>query len=278
MDHIFTLQDLHYAYPDGTQALCGIELAIPRGSKTVIIGANGSGKSTLLLHLNGILQPSRGTVFFQGTPVTYTHPCLAQLRQTVGLVFQDPEDQIFSSNVYQDIAFGPLNLQLPRSEIERRTTQAMALTGTAHLAQRPTHLLSFGEKKRVAIAGVLAMHPEVMIFDEPTAGLDPKLSEEMLVLLENLHHAGATLICSTHDMDFAFGWADNCIVLSRGRVAAAGSAEEVFQDTTLLGEHGLCEPVVQRVFREVIGGSMPGSSQPVPKTLEMLIRLLQAKI
>ena len=275
MDLLFKIQNLHYTYPDGTEALKGIDLEILRGSKTAIIGANGAGKSTLLLHLNGILSPRQGQVFFQGNQVQYTRAYLMSLRQSVGIVFQDPDAQLFSSSVYQDISFGPVNMKLSGKEIELRVAQAMELTGIAGLAGKPTHLLSHGEKKRVAIAGVLAMNPEVIIFDEPTAGLDPQLSAEMLELLEALHDRGKTLICTTHDMDLAYAWADTCVVLGNGCVAAGGAPQKIFRDAAFLKANRLQEPVALRVFQELLKRRMIEDQPTPPRNLEALFACLK---
>ena len=275
MDLLFKIQNLHYTYPDGTEALKGIDLEILRGSKTAIIGANGAGKSTLLLHLNGILSPRQGQVFFQGNQVQYTRAYLMSLRQSVGIVFQDPDAQLFSSSVYQDISFGPVNMKLSGKEIELRVAQAMELTGIAGLAGKPTHLLSHGEKKRVAIAGVLAMNPEVIIFDEPTAGLDPQLSAEMLELLETLHDQRKTLICTTHDMDLAYAWADTCVVLGNGCVAAGGAPQKIFRDAAFLKANRLQEPVALRVFQELLKRRMIEDQPTPPRNLEALFACLK---
>lgn len=275
MDLLFKIQNLHYTYPDGTEALKGIDLEILRGSKTAIIGANGAGKSTLLLHLNGILSPRQGQVFFQGHQVQYTRAYLMSLRQSVGIVFQDPDAQLFSSSVYQDISFGPVNMKLSGKEIELRVAQAMELTGIAGLASKPTHLLSHGEKKRVAIAGVLAMNPEAIIFDEPTAGLDPQLSAEMLELLEALHARGKTLICTTHDMDLAYAWADTCVVLGNGCVAAGGAPQKIFRDAAFLKANRLQEPVALRVFQEMLKHKMIEDQPAPPRNLEALFACLK---
>ena len=165
-------RELHYTYEDGTAALKGINLRAERGRITGILGANGAGKSTLFLNLNGVLQPSAGEILLDGAPVKRDRKGLTELRRRVGIVFQDPDDQLFSADVYRDISFGAVNLGLPEAEVRRRVEAAMERTGVSHLRDKPTHALSFGQKKRAAIAGVLVMEPEVLILDEPTAGLE----------------------------------------------------------------------------------------------------------
>ncbi|NMC27596.1 MAG: ATP-binding cassette domain-containing protein [Syntrophomonadaceae bacterium] len=241
-------------------------MSIPRGRKVVILGANGAGKSTLFLHLNGILRPKSGRVLVEGQEVEYSRSHLSELRKKVGIIFQDPDQQLFSVNVFQDISFGPMNLKYPRAEVKRRVEQAMEITRVADLQGRPTHQLSHGQKKRVAIAGVLAMDPEVIILDEPTASLEPCLVEEMMQLFETLHQAGKTLIMSTHDMDLAYGWADLCFVLNQGRVVAHGSPEEIFSDQPLLRQNNLQQPWVLKVREKLTAMGLLAASICPPRT------------
>ncbi|MBC7960825.1 MAG: ATP-binding cassette domain-containing protein, partial [Vallitaleaceae bacterium] len=168
-DTIIEVKNLHYSYPDGTKALQGVNMELKRGSKIAILGSNGAGKSTLLLHLNGTLKPKEGQVLFGGEVITYGKKQLDGLRKEVGIVFQDPDTQLFSASVYQDISFGPMNLKLPEAEVKQRVESAMTTTEVVAFKDKPTHALSYGQKKRVSIAGVLAMSPKVIILDEPTA-------------------------------------------------------------------------------------------------------------
>ncbi len=233
-DVILEARGVAYRYPGGAQALRGIDLAVPRGIRLAVLGANGAGKSTLLLHLNGTLRPERGAIILDGQPVEYSRRGLLRWRRQVGLVFQDPDDQLFSATVYQDVSFGPLNLGLPEPEVRERVEEALQALEIAHLRDRPTHLLSFGQKKRAAIAGIVAMRPGVLILDEPAAGLDPDGAEQLLALLERLHRAGTTLIVATHDMDLAYGWADEVVVLHEGAVLRHGRPEVVLRDGAAL--------------------------------------------
>lgn len=233
--NILKLQDLHYTYPDGTHALKGLDMEIKRGQVTAILGGNGVGKSTLFHHLNGILKPSSGQVFFEGKPVDYSRKGLIRLRQSVGVVFQDPDNQLFSASVYQDVSFGAVNMKLPEDEVRRRVDVAMERTGISHLKNKPTHCLSFGQKKRVAIAGVLVMEPEVLVLDEPTAGLDPKgICEIMKLLKETQKELGLSVIISTHDIDIVPLYCDQVFVMDEGGIVLEGTPQEVFSEKKAL--------------------------------------------
>jgi len=196
--------DLEYSYPDGTKALRNVNLQVHKGEKLAILGSNGAGKSTLFMQFNGIFRPNSGIIKYQGEDISYKNKALIELRKQVGIVFQDPDSQLFSASVWQDISFGPLNLGLPEEVVIERVKQALIDTETTDLEDKPTHLLSYGQKKRISIAGVLAMEPDVIIFDEPTAGLDPRHSQEFMLLLEKLSLEGKTIILSTHDVDLAY--------------------------------------------------------------------------
>jgi cobalt/nickel transport system ATP-binding protein len=230
-DSIIKLQKLQYTYPDGTHALRGLNMEIKRGQVTAILGGNGAGKSTLFHHLNGILKPSSGQLLFNDKPVDYSRKGLIKLRQAVGIVFQDPDSQLFSASVYQDISFGAVNLNLSEEIVRERVELAMERTRVSHLRNKPTHALSFGQKKRVALAGVLVMEPEVLILDEPTAGLDPKgISELMKLLKETQKVLDISIIISTHDIDIVPLYCDKVFVLDEGEIVLEGTPHEVFTD------------------------------------------------
>lgn len=230
-ENILKLQELHYTYPDGTHALRGLNMEIKRGQVTAILGGNGAGKSTLFHHLNGILKPFSGQLLFDGMPVDYSRKGLIRLRESVGVVFQDPDNQLFSASVYQDISFGAVNMKLPEDEVRRRVEIAMERTGISHLKNKPTHCLSFGQKKRVAIAGVLVMEPLVLVLDEPTAGLDPKgISEIMKFLKEIQKDLGLSVIISTHDIDIVPLYCDQVFVMDEGEIVLEGTPQEVFAE------------------------------------------------
>ncbi len=227
--HIVEIQDLHYSYPDGTQALRGVSLRIVHGESVALVGANGAGKSTLLKHLNGCLTPEAGTVRVGGFPLT--PKTLAQVRKTVGMVFQDPDDQLFMPLVREDVAFGPLNLGLPPEEVEERVRQALATVGAGHLADRPPYRLSAGEKRSVAIASVLSMEPSILVMDEPSSHLDPRARRQLIRLLSSFRH---TKIIATHDLDMVLDLCPRTAVLREGRIAADGPTLEILQNEELL--------------------------------------------
>jgi len=272
---ILSLDGVSYTYPDGTRALNQISLEIPRGSKIAVLGANGAGKSTLFLHLNGILKPQQGQILLEGRPVKYSRSFLGELRSQVGIVFQDPDSQLFAMNVFEDISFGPMNMKLPRLEVKERVERAMEITRITSLKNKPTGHLSYGEKKRVAIAGVLAMEPAVVILDEPTAFLDPRLVDEMVVLFEKLHSAGQTLIMSTHDMDLAYRWADYCYVLNHGTVVARGRPEDIFTAHSVLKENNLQQPWVLKVFSGLLSSGLIGEGLEAPRNEEQLFHYIK---
>jgi len=234
-DNILEAKQLCYTYPDGTKALKHVNLSIPKGQTTAILGGNGSGKTTLLLNFNGILKPSSGELLKEGHPLDYSRKGLNALRRSVGLVFQDPDNQLFSANVYQDVSFGPLNLGLPEEEVRERVVSSLDRTGTSELKNKPTHSLSFGQKKRVAIAGVLAMQPEVLVLDEPTAGLDPKSISEVMRLLKQMQKdLGISIVLATHDIDMVPLYCDYVYVLDQGQVILEGAPEQVFAQADVL--------------------------------------------
>jgi len=243
MSNIFDFQQVCYTYP-GTdkQALDGFSVAIPKGKKTAVVGRNGAGKSTFFLHCNGLYKPKSGNVFFDEQPLDYSRKALRTLRQKVGIIFQNADDQLFSASVAQDISFGPMNLNLPESEVRQRVQEAAALCDIGTLLDRPTHALSGGEKARVALAGVLAMRPDVLLVDEPTSSLDPLMRRQVFTVFHRLQQQGKTIILATHEMAIARHWADFVIVLDAGRVLAADTPEVIFANEEILTITGLAEP------------------------------------
>jgi cobalt/nickel transport system ATP-binding protein len=271
---ILEARDLYYTYDRNVSALCGLNLRVQRGRKLALVGSNGAGKSTLLLHFNGLLKPHLGQVFVNGHCMKYDRNSLSEIRTKIGLVFQDPDDQLFSASVYQDVSFGPLNLGLSEREVRSRVGEALESMRLTELCDRPTHMLSFGQKKRVAIAGVLAMQPDVLVFDEPTAGLDPAGLAELLFSLDLLHATGKTLIVATHDLDLAAEWPDEVAILSDGVVAQHGIPSVVLSDPDLMEAARLRVP---RVFEFGLllrkHGLIPELA-PLPGTLKALIETL----
>jgi len=273
--YVLQIQGLHFNYPDGTIALRGLSTAIERGRKIVLLGANGAGKSTFLLHLIGILKPSRGKIFFNDQEVQYNRSSLLDLRRKVGFVFQDPDTQLFSASVWQEVSFGPMNLGLSKEEVKERVTRALADTGTTSLKDKAAHFLSYGQKKLVSIADILAMEPEVMIFDEPTASLDPRYTVHVMNLLDRLNQRGTTVIMATHHVDMAYTWADWVLVMQEGTIAREGTAEEVFSDHELLSQTSLTKPLLLEIWQELrYSGYLP-PGLPAPKNTAEFKQLLR---
>ena len=236
--HIVEVKNLRHVYPDGTVALRDVSFRITHGESVAVIGANGAGKSTLLLHLNGYLSPTGGEVLIGDYPLT--RETLVEVRRTVGMVFQDPDDQLFMPTVYDDVAFGPLNLGFPSEEADRRVLDALARVGIVHLKDKPPYRLSGGEKKRAAIATVLSMSPDILVMDEPTAGLDPSARRQLMGLLQAFTH---TKIFTSHDLDMVLELCERTIILWEGSVAADGPTREIFRDETLLAACRLEKPL-----------------------------------
>ncbi|MCC6629174.1 MAG: ABC transporter ATP-binding protein [Chloroflexi bacterium] len=230
------VNDLHFRYPDGHPALHGVSLRLAPGEKVALVGPNGAGKSTLLLHLNGLLQ-GQGTIAVGGLLVAKPH--LPVIRARVGLVFQNPDDQLFSPTVFEDVAFGPLHLGLPEPAVRARVDQALAQVGMAAYASRLSHHLSVGEKKRIAIATVLAMAPDVLVLDEPSAGLDPRARRGLIELLRGLPQ---TLLASTHDLLMVRDLFPRMVIMDEGRLVADGPTARLLDDAALLEAHGLERP------------------------------------
>ncbi|MEV4224724.1 ABC transporter ATP-binding protein [Nonomuraea sp. NPDC049725] len=225
---------LAYAYPDGTQALYGVDLTIRRGERVALLGPNGAGKTTLVMHLNGILAAGHGTVTVAGTPVR--RDTLKEIRQRVGLVFQDPDDQLFMPTVRDDVAFGPANSGLRGEELEAVVKSALERVGMLEAADRPPHHLSFGQRRRVAVATVLAMEPEILVLDEPSSNLDPAARRELAEILRSLD---VTVLMVTHDLPYALELCERSLILSDGVIAADGATRELLADEALLARHRL---------------------------------------
>ena len=236
--HIIEAGELRYAFPDGTEALRGISFRITHGESVAVVGANGAGKSTLLLHLNGYLAATGGSLRVGDVPVT--KKTLEMIRRAVGMVFQDPDDQLFMPTVFEDVAFGPRNLGLPEEEVAGRVDRALATVGASHLRSRPPYKLSGGEKRAVAIATVLSMSPDILVMDEPTASLDPASRRSLITLLRSFEH---TKILATHDLDMAVDVCERTLVLKEGRVVADGPTLVLMKDDALLSSCHLERPL-----------------------------------
>lgn len=276
MTAVLEARGLVFAYPDGPVVLDGADLAVDPGHRLAVLGPNGGGKTTLFRLLLGLLAPAAGEVLLDGEPVRRTRRGLVRLRESAQLVLQDPDDQLFSADVAQDVSFGPLNLGLDGAEVDARVHDALAAVGIADLADRPTHRLSFGQRKRVAIAGALAVRPRVLVLDEPTAGLDPAGVEELVVVLEDLQRAGTAVVLSTHDVDLAHRWADDVAVVARGRVRR-GPAAEILGDAALLADARLGPAWAPAVARLLALVGLPGTTPATAAELHEVLSGLAAR-
>lgn len=233
MHHKIEVENLAFTYPDGRQALSGITLKIEPGEKVALVGPNGAGKSTLMLHLNGILR-GEGKICVAGLPMTEQN--LGKIRAAVGLVFQNPDDQLFSPTVFDDVAFGPLHMGLSEATVRARVQNALAAVGMKEYTDRISHHLSIGEKKRIAIATVLSMEPEILVLDEPTAGLDPRARRTLINLLRQLE---MTMLVSTHDIRMVAELFPRTVIMETGQIVASGETHTILADQALLAQHGL---------------------------------------
>ena len=245
---ILEAKEIQYKYPDGTKALNGVNFKVEKGEMVALLGPNGAGKSTLFLHFNGILKPSAGQVLIKGAPIKYNSKGLLEVRKTVGIVFQNSDDQLFAPTVKQDVAFGPLNLGLSEKEVEKRVKESLKAVGMEGFENKPPHHLSGGQKKRVAIAGILAMEPEVIVLDEPTAGLDPMGASQIMKLLYDLNKKGITIIISTHDVDLVPIYANRVYIMSKGQIIKEGAPKEVFSNSEIIRKANLRLPRVAHLI------------------------------
>ena len=260
-DWVIEAQDVSFTY-DGNdaKALDGLSLKIRRGAKVAFMGGNGSGKSTFFLCLNGIRKPDRGKIWINGSPISYTRKGLLDVRSKVGIVFQEPDNQLFSASVYEEVSFGILNLGADEETAKREVEHVLAELEITPFQDRPVHALSGGQKKQVAVADILVMHPEVMILDEPVAALDPKHTRKVQEIVEGLSKKGITVLMATHDIDYAYAWSDEIVLMKNGKVIRQGTPDEVCSDETVLKEAGLELPVVVRDEEKRSGAAWVGCS------------------
>ncbi len=274
-DWILEADALTYHYPCGKVALDGLDLRVGRGRRLAVLGANGAGKTTLFMCLNGLLAPQSGGLRINGRIPGSSRQARREWRRQVGLVFQNPDDQVVAGNVLQDVAFGPLNLGMSPGDARLRAQAALEILAIGGMAGTPTHELSFGMRKLVAIAGVLAMRPEIIVLDEPTAGIDPEGAGQVLQALDSVQAQGTTLIISTHDMDMAYEWADDAAILSGGCTVRQGTVTEIFGDTALLQQVRLQSPWLLDITRQLQrAGILPSDALPC-RTRQQLVASLK---
>lgn len=275
MTNIIEVEDLSFLYRDGTRALDGLSLSIQEGARVALLGPNGAGKSTLLLHLNGIHLAQKGMVRVMGQEITSKNE--KWVRGIVGLVFQDPDDQVFSSTVREDVAFGPTNMRLAPAEIERRVNDALAAVKMEKYRDKAPYHLSYGQKKRVAIAGVLAMSPRVIILDEPVAYLDPRGKDVLMEILRRLNDSGTTEVIATHDVDLAAQWAQQVLVIKDGRILAQGDTS-LLADERVVREAELRFPIVTQIFRRLPELTLRTTPLTVSDAVFEIKKLLNEKV
>ena len=268
-------KDLAYTYPDGTEALKKVNIQIKKGEKIAIIGPNGAGKSTLFSHFNGLTEPTSGHVEIDGEKIVFEREELLKVRQKVGIVFQDPNDQLFAPTVKEDVAFGPMNLGLEYDEVKARIKESLEMVGMSGFEDKTPHHLSGGQQKRVAIAGIVAMRPEIMILDEPTAGLDPEGVDKVLDILNELNKEGISIIISSHDIEMVSHFADKIYVLYNGEIIASGDKHQIFSDKELLKKAHLKAPVTTEILYKLKEKGFDVNSEKITisETVEEILKM-----
>lgn len=270
-DIILKAEDLYFSYDDdNSHSLNGLSLEIKKGQKVAIMGANGSGKSTFFLCCTGIHKPQKGKLYLDGKEVKYNKKGLLDLRSKVGIVFQDPDNQLFSASVYQEISFGILNLGVSEEQAKKEVEEVINYLEITPFRSKPTHALSGGQKKQVSIADILVMHPEIIILDEPAAALDPRHTTMVNHIVEQMTENGITVLMATHDVNYAYEWADEVILFHEGKVLMNGSPEQVFGNRAALRQTNLEPPAVLELFESLCKKGILKSSLPFPKNLKTL--------
>jgi cobalt/nickel transport system ATP-binding protein len=275
---ILEARNVHYRYPRGMEAICGISFHIRKGEKIALVGPNGAGKSTLLKMFNGMIRPDSGLMLFDNQPIGYDTASLRMLRKRVGFVLQNPDRQIIAPTVYQDVAFGPTNLGYNEPEVKEAVSKALRHVGLEGFERRPPHQLSGGEKKRVAIAGVLSMDPDVLVLDEPTSGLDPSGSEDIMELLDELNQEGKTIIISTHNVELAYPWADRAMLMLGGTILEEDIPEVAFGNPEYVRKAHLSLPTLLELHGELqkrgfnIEGKKPRTVLDMMQCIETIVR------
>lgn len=271
MDTILEIINFSFSYEKERNVLNHINIRIREGEKIAVIGSNGAGKSTLFLNMNGVLRPDEGEIRYRGIPITKKN--LSQLRKKVGIVFQDADNQIIASTVLQEVSFGPVNLKLSKEEVKTRVQKALEFMNLTEFTDRPPHYLSGGEKKRVGIADIIAMESEVIIFDEPTASLDPFNQQILEDVLQKLEEEGKTILIATHDTDFVFRWADRILVLGEKGILADDIPIRIFKDSHLLERANLRKPALLEVYEILVEKGVLEAGERYPSTMDKLRQL-----
>ena len=284
MEEVFLMNDemilkadnLYYSYDDdNSHSLNGLSLEVKKGQKVAFMGANGSGKSTFFLCCTGILKPQKGQLFFKGKPYAYDKKSLLELRSKVGIVFQDPDNQLFSASVYQEISFGILNLGAAPEEAKKEVEKVIDYLEITPFRHKPTHALSGGQKKQVSIADILVMHPDIIILDEPAAALDPKHTQMVNHIVDQMTEAGITVLMATHDVDYAYEWADEVILFHEGKVLLHGSPAQVFSNKRVLAQTNLEPPAVLELFESLCRKGILKASLEIPRNLKTLEQYIE---
>ncbi len=269
---ILKIEDLHYTYGNGKSALDGVSVDIYEGEKIAVIGSNGSGKSTFFLNIDGVLTPEQGKIFYRDMIINKKN--LNELRKNIGIVFQDADNQIIASTVKAEVGFGPMNLKLPKEEVLKRVDEALEYMNISNLKDRPPHYLSGGEKKRVSIADIIAMKSEIVIFDEPTAALDPLNAMMLEEVLLKLGAEGKTMLISTHDVDFTYRWAERVLVFNEGKIIADGAPLEIFQNVEILNAANLKQPTLLEVYESLVENQLLKDIKAYPKSIQEFKKIL----
>ena len=263
---ILRAENLHYSYTGEHEVLKGVSLDVYEGERLAILGANGSGKSTFFLNINGVLKPESGALYYRDELINKSS--VKELRKNVGIVFQDADNQIIASTVRAEVSFGPINLGLSSNEVEKRVNNSLNYMDILHLIDRPPHYLSGGEKKRVSIADIIAMDSEIIIFDEPTASLDPQNISIFEGVLDKLSGDGKTLVISTHDLEFAFRWADRIVVFCEGNIIADADPVSVLSDEAVLKRANLKKPILLEVFESLVENKVLSSGDKPARNID----------
>jgi cobalt/nickel transport system ATP-binding protein len=270
---LLKIKHLHYSYNHDALALNDVNLNIYPGEKIAVIGSNGAGKSTFFLNTNGVLTPDDGEIFYNGTLINKKN--MNELRKNIGIVFQDADNQIIASTVRGEVSFGPMNLKLPKEEVIARVDEALAYMNITDFQNRPPHYLSGGEKKRVTIADIIAMKSPIIIFDEPTAALDPINAEMLENVLAKLGSEGKTILISTHDVDFAYRWAERAIVFSEGKIIADDTPLAIFKNEAILKQANLKRPTLLEIYELFVEKNLLDDLKLYPKNTQAFKKMLE---